>query len=234
MVAPFKGKRNEYQCPFCGRYASEPNRYCSECFLVNPDQPGKPGSINVLMKPPHSNKPIAMVQLAAAIVVGFLLLTGAFVIWDKYQPGTIPFTFKKDEPAETQPIGEGLPYQKPPTPPWVSNEKADNSKPAVPNPGQLEAPTVKEGAETNNTPAAQNATSGEQAENTSDKVQGQMGPEGTETHGIFVTGENRSTKSTQTDLIQTPDPDNPTNKSGTNRSSGNINLESEIKNDVRE
>ena len=111
MVAPFKGKRNEYQCPFCGRYASEPNRYCSECFLVNPDQPGKPGSINVLMKPPHSNKPIAMVQLAAAIAVGFLLLTGAFVIWDKYQPGTIPFTFKKDEPAETQPIGEGLPYQ---------------------------------------------------------------------------------------------------------------------------
>lgn len=221
MVAPFKGKRNEYQCPFCGRYASEQNRYCSECFLVNPDQPGKPRSINVRMKPLHSNKPIAMVQLVAAIVV-ILVAAGGFMIWDKYQPG-IPS--EKNGPIQTE-----LPDQKPPTPPWVSIEKVDNSKPA--NPGQPEASTVTEGTETNNTPAAQNSNSGEQAENTSDKLQSQMGPEGTETDGTSATGGSQPTKSTRTHSNNTQDPDNSAKKSWINKSREI--LQSKINGDIRE
>lgn len=213
MVAPFKGKRNEYQCPFCGRYASERNRYCSECFLVNPDQPGKPRSINVLMKPPHSNKPIAMVQLIAAVVVGILLGMGAFMIWDKYQPGTIPFTFKKDTSDQRQEQnGESLLYEKPPTPPWVSSEKAetptppwasiekvDNSKPAVPNPGQPEAQTDQKGINRNDAPEANEFNLGNKAKDPPDKSQNQMGQEGTVTDGTSATGEKQPTKPTQTD-----------------------------------
>lgn len=174
MVAPFKGKRNEYQCPFCGRYASERNRYCSECFLVNPDQPGKPRSINVLMRPPHGNKPIAMVQLVATIVVGLLLVMGAFVIWDKYQPETI-FP-KKDEPAQTkQQTNEGSSYHKPPTP--QDYEKVDNNKDAIPD--EQEYQTDQKGTNTNDTPEAENSNKEDKAEDTSNKPLDQMGQEGT-------------------------------------------------------
>lgn len=149
MVGPFKGKKSEYQCPLCGRYASERNRYCSECFLVNPDQSGKPRSINVLMKPPYINKPIPTVQLVAVIAIGFLVVMGAFMIWDKQHRGTTPTI--KDAPLQMQqPTGEVLPYHKFPTPPSVPAEKTvDKYKDTIQQ--QWQDQSGQEGMKTNDT-----------------------------------------------------------------------------------
>lgn len=135
MVGPSRGSEKNYQCPLCGREASEQNRYCSECFLVNPTQPGKPSTISLVMNGANNPGPVFTLQLVAVIAVGLLLVLGGLWAWNKLHPEVPPGG--EDIPFN-QPAGE-MPGGKTPPPVYPGGTTTRFETPAPADPGQTES-----------------------------------------------------------------------------------------------
>lgn len=98
MSKIFGKRQTGYRCPVCGRFEWEDDRFCSECFMLNPKRLGQPMSVTATIQK-CSKAPLTVWGIAVAIAVVVIAL-GVYAwgsLFNEPLPPSIP-----SGPGQTQ------------------------------------------------------------------------------------------------------------------------------------